>query len=62
MYVNFNKLTLMAPECQTIKVFFTLNIHETTRGLGSWKLNISHLENKNYQIDIQNIYTKKSKI
>ena len=36
-------------------VIFTLDIHETTRGPGNWKLNISHLENKDYQTEVKQI-------
>ena len=36
-------------------IIFTLNIHEKTRGPDYWKLNISHLENKDYQTEVQKI-------
>ena len=32
---------------------FTLNIHGKIRGPGNWKLNISHLENKDYQTEVK---------
>ena len=36
-------------------IIFTLNIHEKLRGPGYWKLNISHLENKDYQTEVKKI-------
>ena len=39
-------------------IIFTLNIHEKLRGPGYWKLNISHLENKDYQTVVQKNHSK----
>ena len=39
-------------------IIFTLDIHETTRGPGYWKLNISHLQNKDYQTEVKKFIQK----